>query len=139
VQLARRRIANGALGSFRLEHGVEPVVAAPEKRRYQMVMHEVKPGWTITKEWEGYTIEADITFRDMRVKSPNFDEARRQRSRVSVLTYVLSAGLNGRVVDSREDWSPKQGFPPEISSKEPATIALEVGVRESAKGSPTRS
>ena len=41
------------------EDGFEPVVAAPEKRRYQMVLHEVKPGWTITKEWEGYTIEAD--------------------------------------------------------------------------------
>ena len=48
------------------EAGFEPVVAAPEKRRYQMVLHEVKPGWTITKEWEGYTIEADIAFRDVR-------------------------------------------------------------------------
>jgi deglycase len=48
------------------EEGIQPVVAAPEKRRYQMVMHEVKPGWTITKEWEGYTIEADIAFRDIR-------------------------------------------------------------------------
>lgn len=48
------------------EEGIRPVVAAPEKRRYQMVMHEVKPGWTITKEWEGYTIEADIAFRDIR-------------------------------------------------------------------------
>ena len=47
------------------EAGFEPVVAAPEKRRYQMVMHEVKPGWTITKEWEGYTIEADIAFADV--------------------------------------------------------------------------
>ena len=27
-------------------------------------MHEVKPGWTITKEWEGYTIEAKIAFKD---------------------------------------------------------------------------
>ena len=52
---------------FRLqEAGFVPVVAAPEKRRYQMVCHEVKPGWTITKEWEGYTIEADIAFRDVR-------------------------------------------------------------------------
>ncbi len=51
---------------FRLEEdGFEPVVAAPEKRRYQMVLHEVKPGWTITKEWEGYTIEADVAFRDI--------------------------------------------------------------------------
>ena len=51
---------------FRLqEDSFEPVVAAPEKRLYQMVMHEVKPGWTITKEWEGYTLQADIAFRDI--------------------------------------------------------------------------
>ena len=30
------------------EAGFTPVVAAPEKRLYQMVMHEIKPGWTIT-------------------------------------------------------------------------------------------
>ena len=48
-----------------IEAGFEPVVAAPEKRRYNMVMHEVKPGWTITKEWEGYTIEADTAFADV--------------------------------------------------------------------------
>ena len=47
------------------EDGFEPVVAAPEKRTYQMVLHEVKPGWTITKEWEGYTIEADVAFSDV--------------------------------------------------------------------------
>jgi protease I len=47
------------------EEGYEPVVAGPEKQRYQMVMHEVKPGWTITKEWEGYTIEAQIAFREI--------------------------------------------------------------------------
>ncbi len=44
------------------EDGFEPVVAAPEMRRYQMVMHEVRPGWTITKEWEGYTIMPQVTF-----------------------------------------------------------------------------
>jgi len=48
------------------EDGFEPVVAAPEKRPYQMVLHEVKPGWTITKEWEGYTIDADVAFADVR-------------------------------------------------------------------------
>lgn len=47
------------------EDGFEPVVAAPEQRRYQLVMHEVKAGWTITKEWEGYTMEADIAFREV--------------------------------------------------------------------------
>jgi len=47
------------------EAGFTPVVAAPEKRKYQLVMHEVKPGWTITKEWEGYTIDADVTFAEV--------------------------------------------------------------------------
>ena len=47
------------------EAGFQPVVAAPEKRLYQMVLHEVKPGWTITKEWEGYTIQADIAFAEV--------------------------------------------------------------------------
>lgn len=51
---------------FRLqEDGFVPVVAAPEKRRYQMVLHEVKPGWTITKEWEGYSIMADVAFAEI--------------------------------------------------------------------------
>jgi protease I len=45
-----------------IEAGMRPVVAGPQKRRFQMVLHEVKPGWTITKEWEGYTIEAEIAF-----------------------------------------------------------------------------
>ncbi len=47
------------------EDDFEPVVAAPEKRLYQMVLHEQKPGWTITKEWEGYTIQADVAFADI--------------------------------------------------------------------------
>jgi hypothetical protein len=25
-----------------------------------MVMHEVRPGWTITKEWEGYQLQAEL-------------------------------------------------------------------------------
>ena len=48
------------------EDGFEPVVAGPERGLYQMVLHEVRPGWTITREWEGYTIQADIAFRDVR-------------------------------------------------------------------------
>lgn len=47
------------------EDGFVPVVAAPEKRKYQMVMHEVRPGWTITREWEGYQIDAEITFSEI--------------------------------------------------------------------------
>ena len=48
-----------------IEAGFQPVVAAPEKRRYQMVMHEVRPGWTITKEWEGYQLDADVAFAEV--------------------------------------------------------------------------
>ena len=51
-----------------IEGGFRPMIAAPEARRYQMVLHEVKPGWTITKEWEGYTIQADVAFRDVNPK-----------------------------------------------------------------------
>lgn len=51
---------------FRLqEAGFEPVVAGPEARIFQMVLHEVRPGWTITREWEGYQLKADIAFRDI--------------------------------------------------------------------------
>lgn len=49
-----------------IEAGIRPVVTGPEKRRYQMVMHEVKPGWTITKEWEGYGIEVDVPFSQVK-------------------------------------------------------------------------
>ncbi|MDA0350014.1 MAG: DJ-1/PfpI family protein [Verrucomicrobia bacterium] len=48
-----------------IEAGFQPVVIAPEKRKYQMVLHEVKPGWTITKEWEGYSIDADLSFAEV--------------------------------------------------------------------------
>ena len=48
-----------------IEAGIKPVVIAPEKRPYQMVMHEVRPGWTITKEWEGYTLDADLAFSEV--------------------------------------------------------------------------
>lgn len=47
------------------EAGFTPVVTAPEKRLYQLVLHEVKPGWTITKEWEGYTLPCDVPFSEV--------------------------------------------------------------------------
>lgn len=51
---------------FRLqEAGFRTVVIAPEQRVYQMVLHEVRPGWTITREWEGYQIRADLAFAEV--------------------------------------------------------------------------
>lgn len=48
-----------------IEAGFQPVVAGPEKRVFQMVLHEVRPGWTITREWEGYQITADVSFAEI--------------------------------------------------------------------------
>ena len=48
-----------------IEGGFTPVVAGPEKRSFQMVLHEVRPGWTITREWEGYQIKADVSFAEI--------------------------------------------------------------------------
>ena len=51
---------------FRLpEDGFEVVVAAPEKRLYHMVLHEVPPGWDLTRETAGYHLESDIAFREI--------------------------------------------------------------------------
>jgi len=49
------------------EDGFEPVVAGPQKRRYHMVLHEIPPDWDgqVTREFEGYTIQADIAFKDV--------------------------------------------------------------------------
>jgi protease I len=48
------------------EEGFQPVVAGPQKRRFQMVLHEVpQEGWEITREYEGYTIQADLAFSEV--------------------------------------------------------------------------
>ncbi len=47
------------------EAGFQPIVAGPEKKKYQMVMHEAPEGWTITREWQGYTLQADLAFADV--------------------------------------------------------------------------
>ncbi len=48
------------------EEGYEAVVAGPEKRIYHLVMHEVPPGWDITRESASYHLASDIAFRDVR-------------------------------------------------------------------------
>ena len=48
------------------EEGIRPVVIAPEARRYQMVLHEIPAtGWDITQETTGYTLQADLAFKDV--------------------------------------------------------------------------
>ncbi|RKX99778.1 peptidase [Candidatus Poribacteria bacterium] len=47
------------------EDGYEVVVAAPEKRVYHLVIHDLKPGWDITVESMGYLFESDVAFREV--------------------------------------------------------------------------
>src|SRR3954471_21112369 len=47
------------------EDGHEVLVAAPEKRLYHLVLHEIPPGWDITRESPGYHLASDIAFRDV--------------------------------------------------------------------------
>jgi len=50
-----------------LEENWEPVVAAPSRRRLNLVMHDFKPGWDTYIERRGYGLEADLPFDDVRV------------------------------------------------------------------------
>jgi protease I len=56
---------------FRLaEEGYQVVVAGPEARMYNMVMHEVPPDsaipWDITREGPSYHIKAEIAFKEVK-------------------------------------------------------------------------
>ncbi|HEV2447280.1 MAG TPA: DJ-1/PfpI family protein [Candidatus Sulfopaludibacter sp.] len=55
-----------AVHRFR-EEGCEPVVAAPAKRRLNLVMHDFEPGWDTYIERPGYGLEADIAFDHVNV------------------------------------------------------------------------
>jgi len=47
------------------EEGYQAVVAGPEKRVYPLVMHEIPPGWDITRESASYHLASEIAFRDV--------------------------------------------------------------------------
>lgn len=47
------------------EDGYQAVVAGPEARVYPLVMHEIPPGWDITRESASYHLAANIAFRDV--------------------------------------------------------------------------
>ena len=50
---------------FRLGENYRVVVAAPQRRRYHLVIHELTEGWDITQERAGYHLDSDIAFRDV--------------------------------------------------------------------------
>jgi protease I len=47
------------------EEGLEPVVAAPSRRRLHLVMHDFEPGWDTYIERTGYGMDADISIDDI--------------------------------------------------------------------------
>src|SRR3954447_16649787 len=50
------------------EEGWEAVIAAPSRRRLNLVMHDFEPGWDTYIERPGYGVEAGVTFADVTVE-----------------------------------------------------------------------
>jgi protease I len=49
---------------FRLGENYRVVVAAPLRRRYHLVIHELAEGWDITQERAGYHLDSEIAAED---------------------------------------------------------------------------
>jgi protease I len=49
------------------EEGWTPVVAAPSARRLNLVIHDFEPGWDTYIERQGYGLQADLAFDQVRV------------------------------------------------------------------------
>jgi protease I len=50
------------------EEGWKTAIAAPSRRRLNLVMHDFKPGWDTYIERRGYGLEAGLAFDDVRVE-----------------------------------------------------------------------
>jgi protease I len=50
---------------YRLGEDHEVVIAAPEKRTYNLVQHHHDKDWDVTIETPGYKLDSDIAFRDV--------------------------------------------------------------------------
>lgn len=48
-----------------LEAGDKPVIAAPSKRRLNLVIHDFEPGWDTYIERPGYAVESHLTFAEV--------------------------------------------------------------------------
>lgn len=51
-----------------LEAGIEPVIAAPSRKRMHLVMHDFEPGWDTYVERPGYRVESHIAFKEVNVE-----------------------------------------------------------------------
>jgi protease I len=50
---------------YRIREEYQVVVAGPERRIYPLVMHEIPPGWDITRESPGYHLASEIAFSEV--------------------------------------------------------------------------
>jgi protease I len=50
---------------YRIREEHQAVVAGPERRIYPLVMHEIPPGWDITRESAGYHLASEIAFSEV--------------------------------------------------------------------------
>jgi protease I len=50
-----------------LEANYAPIIAAPSKRRLHLVMHDFEEGWDTYIERQGYGIESDVAFEEVKV------------------------------------------------------------------------
>lgn len=50
---------------YRLGEDYQVIVTGPEQRSYHLVIHELTEGWDITEERPGYSLKADMAFRDI--------------------------------------------------------------------------
>jgi len=50
------------------EEGWEAVVAAPSRRRLNMVIHDFAPGWDTYIERQGYGLESNLAFDEVKVE-----------------------------------------------------------------------
>ena len=49
------------------EAGYEPRIAAPSRKRLNLVMHDFEPGWDTYIERPGYQVESDLAFDEVKV------------------------------------------------------------------------
>ena len=50
---------------FRIREGYQAVLTGPERRVYPLVMHEIPPGWDITRESPSYHLASEIAFSEV--------------------------------------------------------------------------
>ena len=50
------------------EGGLEPIIAAPSKKRLNLVMHDFEPGCDTYMERPGYQVESNIVFSEVRAE-----------------------------------------------------------------------